>query len=208
MHSEMFAAFDEICRQQNAAGRVLEIGAMPSPDTLLALPSLAGVAEKIGINLDGPSHGADFRIVGGNANAMTMFANASFDVILCNSMLEHDRRFWLTLAEIRRVGRPGALVAIGVPGYAELRMPMRRLGKWLAKLPLLGRSLRLQLPALSAGTPTLALHNMPGDYHRFSEQAVREMFLDGLEAPRVRRLLTPPRFIGWGRLPRERGAGA
>lgn len=208
MHPAIFAAFDEICRQQQAAGRVLELGAVPSRHTLLALPSLAGAGEKVGINLDGPSRGPDFTILGGDANTMSAFADASFDVILCNSMLEHDRRFWLTLGEMRRVARPGALIAIGVPGYAEMRMPMRRLGKWLAKLPILGRPMRRQLPALGTGTPTLAVHNMPGDYYRFSAQAVRDVFLAGLEAPQLRCLLAPPRFIGWGRLPRDPAAGA
>jgi SAM-dependent methyltransferase len=201
MHPAIFAAFDQICREQQAGGRVLEIGAVPHPSTLLALPSLAGASEKLGINIAGASRGADFRILAGDANAMSDFADASFDVILCNSMLEHDRRFWLTLREVRRVARPGALVAIGVPGYAELRMPLRRLGRWLARLPVLGAAARRQLDALKTGTPTLAPHNMPGDYYRFSEQAVREVFLEGLDAPQVRRLLAPPRILGWGRVP-------
>lgn len=201
MHAAIFTAFDQICREHEVQGRVLEIGAVPHASTLLALPSLAGASERIGINIEGPAEGPGFRILGGDANAMTGFTDASFDAVLCNSMLEHDRRFRLTLREIRRVARPGALVAIGVPGYAQRRMPLRKLGSFLARLPIVGAAARSRLDELKAATPTLAIHNMPGDYYRFSAQAVREVVLEGLDKPQLRELLAPPRILGWGRMP-------
>jgi hypothetical protein len=42
------------------------------------------------------------------------------------------------------------------------------------------------------------------DYYRFSEQAVREVFIDGMERVRVRSMGTPPRLIGHGWKPRRR----
>lgn len=202
MHPTIFAAFDEICRQEKAAGRVLEIGAMPSRDTLLALPSLAAASFKVGVNLAAASRGPDFEILEADANALTVFEDRSFDVVLSNSMLEHDRRFWLSLAEIRRVARPGALIAIGVPGYAGMRkLPFPRLRRALPRLPILGRTLDRRLGSIQTGTSTLGRHDFPGDYYRFSEQAMREVILADLERPAVRRLLTPPRFLGWGRMP-------
>jgi hypothetical protein len=42
------------------------------------------------------------------------------------------------------------------------------------------------------------------DYYRFSEQAVREVFFDGMRRVRVRAMMTPPRIIGHGRKPRRR----
>jgi hypothetical protein len=47
----------------------------------------------------------------------------------------------------------------------------------------------------------LGVHNFPGDYYRFSEQAVREVFMDGLVDVSVKLVLTPPRIIAWGRKP-------
>jgi SAM-dependent methyltransferase len=41
-----------------------------------------------------------------SASALT-FPDASFDVVVSTSMLEHDPAFWLTLPEVGRVLRPG-----------------------------------------------------------------------------------------------------
>lgn len=199
MHPTVFEEFERVCRARRAGGAVLEIGAVPSPDSLLTLPALEGATEKLGVSLDGPSRYADFEIVRGNANDLAAFPDGRFDTVLCNSVLEHDPRFWLTLAEIRRVARPGGVVAIGVPGYAPVR-PSR----WMRRLRALGRlpGLRSSLGAWAEGglasTPTLVVHRFPSDYYRFTEAAVREVFLEGLRDPEVRTVLTPPRFVGSG----------
>jgi SAM-dependent methyltransferase len=196
MHPEVFRAFDDICRNERASGDVLEIGATPDAETLLRLPSLAGARSRVGIDLAGGFRDESIRIVSGNANRMAGFADASFDVVLCNSVLEHDPRFWLTLGEIRRVARPGALIAIGVPGYGDMGdMPLRAWASLLKWLPMT-RSLATRLKVSAA---TLGRHDFPGDYYRFSRSAVEEVFLEGCTARATRVLLDPPRVIGWGR---------
>lgn len=196
MHTAVFQAFDRICRDRSAGGRVLEVGAVPGDDTLLCLPALAGAEARVGINLDGPHHHRGAEIVRGDANDMACFADASFDTVLCNATLEHDPRFWLTLAEIRRVVRPGGLVVIGVPGYASLPSDTRL--RRLARIPGLSRWIRVPPEALRCSTLTLQVHNYPGDYYRFSPQAVREVFCAGLRDVEVQTLLVPPRIIGSG----------
>ena len=205
MHPLVFAAFDRICRERNAGGDVLEIGAVASRSTLLCLPALAQARSRIGVNLAGDASFDGFAIVGANANDLASFADASFDTVLCNSVLEHDPRFWLTLAEARRVARPGALIVIGVPGYTA--GPDRRL-KRLARVPVIGPVVRRLAPARLASTATLVLHDYPGDYYRFSPQAVREVFLEGLEARAVATLLSPPRLVGSGIVPSAAGVSA
>ena len=198
MHSAVFACFERICRRQRITGRVLEIGARPRADTLLRLPSLAGAAERLGLDLDGPHEWQGMRIMAGNANRMTEFADDSFDAVLSNSVLEHDPRFWLTLTEMRRVLKPGGLIAIGVPGYGAMGdTPLRRLFALLRYCPGLATGAGL----LRASSATLGLHPAPGDYYRFSEQAMGEVVLEGYRDVGVERLLMPPRFIGWGRKP-------
>jgi hypothetical protein len=54
---------------------------------------------------------------------------------------------------------------------------------------------------LMAGTVTLGEHFYPGDYYRFSQMAVREIFLAGLIHTGVVKVMNPPRIIGWGRKP-------
>jgi len=206
MHPGIFAAFDRICRRRFGGGRVLELGAVSAPDTLLCLPALAGARERVGLNIQAqpPLDGA--RMLRGDANAMAEFATGSFDAVLCNAMLEHDRNFWLTLSEIRRVVRPGGLVAIGVPGYDH--PPLGRERRLLLGLRrVLPRASRLaqRVEARIACSPTLLVHDFPGDYYRFSPQAMREVLLARLDAVETATLLMPPRLIGSGLRPGGEG---
>jgi hypothetical protein len=42
-------------------------------------------------------------------------ADASFDLVISTSSLEHDPMFWLTFAEMARVVKPGGFVYISAP---------------------------------------------------------------------------------------------
>jgi hypothetical protein len=52
--------------------------------------------------------------------------------------------------------------------------------------------------ALRSSTPTLLVHEFPGDYYRFSLQAFREVLLEGLKDVEIRSVMIPPRIIGAG----------
>jgi SAM-dependent methyltransferase len=175
---------------------VLEVGAVPSDDTLLCLPALAGAKSKVGINLEGPCRYRDFEILRADANSLSCFPDESFDTVLCNSVLEHDKFFWKSANEMRRVTRPGGLIVIGVPGFTNLPVERRasRLARMLRKV---GIS-RGVLDATEASTLTLRTHNFPGDFYRFSPQAVGEVLLDGLEDKELHTLMVPPRIVGVG----------
>ena len=159
--------------------RALEVGGLMGEDSLLRFPELAG-AERYCLNLvDLPSEDG-ITAVRGNANDMRQFKDDWFDLVVCCSTLEHDKRFWLSVAEMKRVLAPGGLLVIGVPGYVKDEERDQ------------GRS-----------TLTYRVH-YAFDYYRFSEQAVREVFFDGMRRVRVRAMMTPPRIIGHGRKPRRR----
>jgi len=198
MHDVVFAAFDQMCRRRGAGGRVLEIGAVPGHATLLRLPALANATSRIGLSLDEPFRDGDLQILQGNAHEMSAFSDASFDTVLCNAVLEHDPLFWLTLSEMRRVARAGALIAIGVPGYTHTRFPLTRPLRRLRTLPIVGRRIRGRFEWLEASAATLGIHNFPGDYYRFSEQAMREVLLHDLRDIQVSEVMRPPRLIGSG----------
>lgn len=195
MHPAVFNVFDEICRARNIRGAVLKIGAMPDDLTLLNLPSLAGTKEKIGINKSGKSQFRNFEILEVDANNMSCFPDRRFDAVLCNAVLEHDRFFWKTLAEIRRVVRAGGLVAIGTPGFKQLPFEPK-LRRWLARFSRFSK--RPDGWPLQHSTLTLGVHNFPGDYYRFSEQTFREVFFEGMTDVAVHTVLVPPRIIGSG----------
>ena len=173
--------FGEVIRRSGIRPeRALEVGGLMGEDSLLRFPELAG-AERYCLNLVELPSDDEVKAVTGNANHMDVFEKDSFDLVVCCSTLEHDKRFWLSVAEMKRVLRPSGLLVIGVPGYVKDEQRDQ------------GRS-----------TLTYRVH-YKFDYYRFSEQAVREVFFDGMERVRVRAMMTPPRIIGQGWKPRRPG---
>lgn len=190
MHPKVYREFEKICSQRCLRGAVLEVGAVPDETSLLNMKSLEGVKEKIGINLEGPFQYRDFSILQGNSNDMACFENDRFNVVLCNSVLEHDKFFWKTVAEMKRVTKPGGLLVIGAPGYKEL-VGERLINGIFSKVPLLSQ-------LLGAFTIVLRVHNFPGDYYRFSLQTFREVLFEGMHEVELRAVLMPPRILGSG----------
>jgi SAM-dependent methyltransferase len=162
--------------------QALEVGGLMGSDSLLRFPELAG-AQRYCLNLvELPSDG-EITAVTGNANDMRdVFEDDRFDLVVCSATLEHDKRFWLSVGEMKRVLKPGGLLIISVPGYvqdAELDH---------------GRA-----------THTYRVH-YSFDYYRFSEQAVREVFFEGMRRVRVNPVMFPPRIFGHGYKPRRKQA--
>jgi SAM-dependent methyltransferase len=194
MHPDQFQAFERICAERGAGGSVLEIGAVPSDDTLLCLKSLGSAGKKVGVNLDGPWTFRDFRILRADANDLGCFRDGEFDTVLSNAVLEHDPHFWKALEEMRRVTRAGGLIVIGVPGFVEAR-PAR----WLALIggaPFVKSVFHRRLESRLVSTPVLGIHNCPSDHYRFSRRAVAEVLMGGLKDVRVFSHMNPPRIIG------------
>jgi ubiquinone/menaquinone biosynthesis C-methylase UbiE len=82
---------------------VLEIGAVPSGDSLLTMPALAGAVERVGLNLDGPHRYGGFEIHKGDANRMDCFEDAG--------AMGGRRAGWRRRAPARRPRRIRRLVA-------------------------------------------------------------------------------------------------
>jgi SAM-dependent methyltransferase len=193
MHPTIYGTFERICAARSLHGRILEVGAIPGRMSLLRLHAFNGhVTEKVGINLDGPHECDGYHIVRGNSNCMDMFDTASFDAVLSNATLEHDKFFWQSIAEMHRVLKPGGTMIIGTPGYGVLPGEAR-LKRWLRAVPGGAR-----IEWLSDSTATFRVHNHPGDYYRFSPQTHLEVFFAGFRDVRVESLMIPPRIIGVG----------
>ena len=159
--------------------RALEVGGLMGADSLLRFPELAG-SERYCLNLVELPSEDGITAVTGNANDMRgVFKDDMFDLIVSSATLEHDKRFWLTVGEIKRVLKPGGLLIISVPGY--VKDPERDQGR---------------------ATHTYRVH-YAFDYYRFSEQAVREVFFEGMRGVRVRPVMFPPRIFGHGYKPQR-----
>jgi SAM-dependent methyltransferase len=200
MHPAVYRVYEEVCAQAGIDGPVLEVGAVPGEDCLLLMACLRHVPERVGLNLEGADCG-DYRIVQGDANEMSAFADGRFAAALCNATLEHDPFFWKTVAEIRRVTAPGGFIAIGVPGYVGMGLHAIAPPRSLFGRLLWACRRGPYSDVIGASTVTLGVHNFPGDYYRFSEQAVREVFMGGLTGVATRVVMVPPRIIAWGRKP-------
>lgn len=203
MNAVIYKTYERLCADINITGSVLEVGAVPSKHSLLCMKALEHADERTGINLTGPHYYGDIVIHKGNSNDMDMFESDRFDAVFCSAVLEHDRYFWKTLKEIRRVAKPGGLVMLGVPGYK--RYAIEKMHTLLRMIPGVCRLEQSRwFEGLFSATLTYEIHDAPGDYYRFSEQAFREVLLQGLEDVKVISVMTPPRFIGYGRIPHDK----
>jgi SAM-dependent methyltransferase len=156
--------------------RALEVGGYVGRKSLLRSPEITD-AECFCINLVEQPDDTGVQPVLGNSNRMDMFDDESFDLVVSNAVLEHDKHFWLSIAEMQRVTRPGGLMVIGVPGLIRNKETDR-----------------------GGGTTTYQVHYR-FDYYRFTPRAVREVFFADMENVEVAPMLTPPRIIGSGYKP-------
>lgn len=134
----------------------LEVGA--AAQTLLSIPVIAASPRRVALNLSFSKVSDELRdteMVIGNSNCMD-FDDATFDCIVSSSALEHDKYFWRSIQEIRRVLKPGGYFIVGVPIYMTLPTDADHT------------------------TKTYARHGLAynADFYRFSEQAVREVFFE------------------------------
>jgi SAM-dependent methyltransferase len=200
MHKKIYREYQRIFDKIEFTDSVLEVGAVPSKRTLLCMPQLARASKKIGINLTGPHEFDGFKIMRGNANSMPEFTNGQFDLVLCNAVIEHDPSFWKTVSEIKRVTKPGGMVVIGALGYRVTLLDS--LQKGLRRIPLLNLLQNNRyLNMFFTATMTFQIHDAPGDYYRFSPQALRDVILEGLDEIEIRAVMLPPRLVGIARKP-------
>lgn len=202
MHPCVYREFERICRDYDITGRVLEIGAMPNATSLLWMDSLRNASERIGVNLDGPYEMAHYSILKGNANSLDIFDDDAFDFVLCNGVLGNDRFFWKTAREMKRVLKPGGIMVVGVTGFRYY--PIEKAKGLLFRVPLLRRlNDHPFFNMFFRSTLTFQIINTPGDYYRFSADAMTEALLEGLDIIDVKTIMVPPRIIGHARKPKR-----
>jgi ubiquinone/menaquinone biosynthesis C-methylase UbiE len=156
---------------------ILEVGACRSKDTLILHTKFENT-NRVGINADLDECGV-FRnvpIMACNANKLSI-NDHQFDVVLCNSVLEHDLHYARTIVEMDRVLKPGGWLLVGAPSFSS----------------------RIELPdRAEASTITMAVHDCPCDYYRFSPQFFRDLVMKDYDHVQIRDILNPPRIIAIG----------
>jgi SAM-dependent methyltransferase len=141
--------------------RLLDIGA-GFGRTFLYLDA-AGIADRfelLGLDID-PDRKRDvytnngWNIVQGDAERPLAFADQSFDVVVCEQLLEHLNRPAATLREIRRILKPDGLFVVGVPIFPE---PLAKLRRWWVSSHGLRGSKHVQTYSLDSIRGDLAPH--------------------------------------------------
>jgi SAM-dependent methyltransferase len=166
MHKIIYSNFEKIVSNIKCKN-VVEIGTPnKKEESLLFLESLNN-ANKTGIDLAGPYCIDGINVIKADATKMP-FDNDSFDLILCNSVLEHEPNFWLAIDEFKRVLITGGTLIIGVPAFTKKH------------------------------NTVLQYHAFPEDYYRFSAAAVKNMFSDEFDSIKTIEVMIPPRIICWG----------
>lgn len=91
------------CRLQ---GRTLDVGSLDVNGCVRSMfRDYVGVDMRPGPNVD----------VVANAHELP-FPDESFDNVLCLEMLEHDEEFWTSIAEMKRVLKPGGTLVVTTRG--------------------------------------------------------------------------------------------
>lgn len=134
---------------------VLEVGA--GGWTLLSIPYFQDF-RKIALNLCFNKISDQLRsvdMVVGNSNCIS-FPDETFDCVMSCSSIEHDRYFWKTIIEIKRVLKTGGIFVVGVPIFMTLPTDKDHT------------------------TLTYARHGLAynADFYRFSQQAVKDVFFE------------------------------
>ena len=95
--------------------RVLDVGSMAHElqDTYRPLFDGPGY-DYVGLDLE---VGPNVDVVPDDAYNWAEIPSGSFDAVITGQMLEHNPYFWITLAEITRVTKPGGLVCIIAPSW-------------------------------------------------------------------------------------------
>ena len=201
MHPLEYKEIEKILYKVNIKGKVLEVGALPKELSLLNSKYLKSASEKIGLNLDGPFDCKDFKILKGNANNMKIFNDEYFDCVICNSVLEHDKYFWKSISEMKRVLKKGGVLILGAPSYVERKLFKKKLLNKLVN-GLLNKITKIISRKNSVNfnnsTFCFKLHEYPGDFYRYSEQTFKEVFFEGFRDVEIETIMIPPRTYGFG----------
>ena len=181
--TRMAAEFGRLVDKQDTVGPYLQIG-VTDPEQC-ALADLSGERHALGAGLDDGDGPAGITCHRGGPSDLARFPDGRFRTVLWNDGLAHDRAFWRTIDELRRILAPGGTLVLSVPGFSNVpdRAGVTVVGPKGNPIP--------------DTTPTYRIHGAP-DFWRISPQAMRQVILDGFDEVEVKVSAMPPRIVGIG----------
>lgn len=186
MHPMLYRHFQEVASKYALKGPFLEIGAAPGGKAILAGAYFKGKNDRFAINLQAQAQESGITFKMCNSNDMqSEFASGQFQSVLSNAVLEHDKYFWRSIDEMKRVLAPGGMLVVGAPGFIPLKQTK-------ASISGLGED--------SKATITYDVHARP-DYWRFSRQAFKSVICEEMQILELRVVGSIPRLVAVAQKP-------
>ena len=183
--ARMASEFCRLAERQETEGPYLEVGVTRPDLAALSGDAFTGERHLLGPDLEPGPASNGLHLHRGEPADLARFPDAAFRTVLWNDALVHDRRFWHTLDELRRILAPGGILILAVPGFSTAA---DRAGVTVAGP---------KGHPIADTTPTYRIHASP-DFWRVSPQAMRQVILDGFDIREVRVSSMPPRIFGVG----------
>jgi SAM-dependent methyltransferase len=191
MHPRVHQTYQKLAEKYEMNGPFLEIGAGSNAAAILSGSYFQGKPGRFATNLsdmdftDETDDTTKIQFIRCNSQNMRgVFADGQFATVLCNAVIEHDKYFWRSLDEMKRVLAPGGILAIGAPGYIARRQLKDNVVN----------------DKLKKATITFDLHSTP-DYWRFSRMAFKEVICEGLEVLEISVVGRVPVLMAVARMP-------
>jgi len=155
---------------------VLEVGATYTNNVLRNnifknTSTLLGVNLKVVSKKKNQIDSTSYEILQQNANNMDLFEDGSFDVVISNAMLEHDKFFWRSVKEMKRVLKKNGVLIVGVPGFDK---------------------------GGNKNSTMTFIHHGDVDYYRFGEDIFRDFIFADMDKVLIQKILKPVRIVGVG----------
>jgi SAM-dependent methyltransferase len=184
-HAKIVREFETLAETHNARGPYLEVCIGPQKNAVLLDEYFSGEERHtVGLEAATESNGVTFNR--GNPNDMRdLFVNGRFSTVFWNGALAHDRYFWRSLEEIKRVLAPGGVLIVAAPGYSKK-----------AKFGL--KVVGAKGSPIDNATVTPRVHLSRPDYWRVSPQAMKQTILEGFEVREVHISMLVPWVFGVG----------
>lgn len=190
MRAKVIDEYATLFRTHDLAGPVLEIAGGGREGAIAQAPFLAGVERHVVLAAGEGGEAGGIHFHTGDPNDLApLFDDACFGTVVWDRALERDPRFWLTVAEIRRVLVPGGMLLLCTRGFGKTN-------KFGVKV--VGASGN----PISFLTATASVSAAGGDHLRFSPQGLRRVVLDGFDTKELRSAFMTPHLFAVAQKPR------
>ena len=182
LRAKIVGEYATLFQTHGLGGPVLEIAGGGREGAIAQAPFLQGLERHVVVAGEGGEAGGVHFHKGNPNDLAPLFDDGCFSAVIWDRALERDPRFWLTVAEIRRVLAPGGALVLCTRGFGKNnKFGVKVVGASGNPIPFL--------------TATAAVSAAGGDHLRFSPQGLRRMVLDAFDVKEMRSAFMTPHLF-------------